>query len=60
MQRNAATGVWELVGPARRGGDWANDYLCANPATLKQGQQSIGYIALEITQEVAALAATPR
>lgn len=60
MQRNAATGVWELVGPARSGGDWANDYLCANPATLKQGQRSIGYIALEITQEVAALAATPR
>lgn len=60
MQRNASTGAWELVGPVRSGGDWSNDYLCANPATLKQGEQSIGYVALGITQEVAALAAAPR
>lgn len=58
LQRNDATGRYELLGPVTLGGpQWGNAYLCTDPDALRHGSANIGYAILRATRAVAALGA---
>jgi hypothetical protein len=55
MQRNAATGRYELLGPTAQGITWPSTHLCVDLAAHRPGTASITYTATEYTRVVAAI-----